>query len=324
MIGLAWNCRGLGRAATVRVLMDTIKSFRPDFIFLSEVKCSDPAKINLIVSSLKFPRFEFVPSVGLSGGLLLLWTSELNIQVTLSSEFAINFMVFSDPLSCAWLCSCVYGPILPHIKSLFWDGLNSIDQAHLGPWLLLGDFNSILASCEKQGGRPFASESHGGFQKVVDMNGLIDLGFIAIRLLGLTNGLGVLISKKDWIELLPMISGRFCSRMLLFSIYRQFNRITALSFCARLLSHLFPVLSSLNQCGRSMLVLKLLFGLLGARGTHYNLNSKIPRWLLSGGIGRSLAMSKPESLNSRLILQQFNLSLKLLMRSLRNTLNNGN
>lgn len=68
MIGIAWNCSGLGRVVTIRALKDYIKSFQPDFIFLSKVKCSDIVKINLLVSSLKFPNFEFVPSVGLSGG----------------------------------------------------------------------------------------------------------------------------------------------------------------------------------------------------------------------------------------------------------------
>lgn len=83
--------------------------------------------------------------------LLLMWTTDLNIQVIFTNEFLINFMLFSDPTSCAWQCSCVYGPVVPNFKGLFWDGLNSIGRAFDGPWLLMGDFNSILVGSEKRG-----------------------------------------------------------------------------------------------------------------------------------------------------------------------------
>jgi hypothetical protein len=47
-----------------------------------------------------------------------------------------------------------------------------------GPWLLLGDFNSILSPFEKSGGRNFGSSSHNDFVDFVHSNALVDLGFV--------------------------------------------------------------------------------------------------------------------------------------------------
>lgn len=293
MIGLAWNCRDLGRAATVRALKDIIKSFQPDFIFLSEVKCSDSVKINLLASSLKYPNLEFVPSVGLFGGLLLLWNSNLHIQVLLSNDFVINFLFFSDPPSCAWQCSCVYGPVVPNLKGAFWDGLNSIGRAFDGPWLLIGDFNSILTGFEKRGGRHFAMASHGGLQQVVDTNGLIDLGFIGhpftwsnkrVGAANIQERLDRALVNDRWKVLfldatvlhLPAVQSDHCPILLRTTPY----------------NHLF-VLLNLSLCGRSMWKPNLSFKLLGVRGSHYLPNLKILRLLLRGGTGRCSGMCNP-------------------------------
>ncbi|CAL1410372.1 unnamed protein product [Linum trigynum] len=45
------------------------------------------------------------------------------------------------------------------------------------PWLLVGDFNSILSPSEKLGGAPFDAARIRDFQEVVQDTGLIDLGF---------------------------------------------------------------------------------------------------------------------------------------------------
>lgn len=71
MIGLIWNCRGIGRPPAVRILKILIKRHRPHFLFLSKIKCHDDVKIQSLVKCLSFDYFECVPAVGKSGGLLL-------------------------------------------------------------------------------------------------------------------------------------------------------------------------------------------------------------------------------------------------------------
>lgn len=96
MIGLVWNCRGIGHPTAVRCLKEYIFDHRPKFIFLSEVKCSSHDNMKALVHRLGFASFEFVSAVGKSRGLLLFWDDSINIKVVLSTSSIINCLVFRD------------------------------------------------------------------------------------------------------------------------------------------------------------------------------------------------------------------------------------
>jgi hypothetical protein len=72
----------------------------------------------------------------------------------------------------------VYAPHISQGRALFWNSLANLGNSFGGGWLLLGDFNSILSSSEKSGGRAFGSSAHGDFADFVHSNALIDLGFV--------------------------------------------------------------------------------------------------------------------------------------------------
>jgi exonuclease III len=69
---LAWNCRGLARGLTIRALRASIRSLRPDLIFLSETKVPASRFMHSLVG-LGFSDWLEVPHVGLQGGLFLDW-----------------------------------------------------------------------------------------------------------------------------------------------------------------------------------------------------------------------------------------------------------
>lgn len=99
-----WSC------ATVRALRDNVHSLQPNVIFLSEVKYNDVVRIQSLSSLLKFPNVQFVPAVGTTGGLLLLWDYSINLCIILSNESIVNCLVLNDPISLVWRLSFVYGP----------------------------------------------------------------------------------------------------------------------------------------------------------------------------------------------------------------------
>lgn len=177
MIGLVWNCRDIGQASTVRSLKLLLKSHRPVFIFLSEVKCCNLVKVQKLIKSIHFDQFEFVPSKGKAGGLLLAWKNSINIKTIITTDNYINSLVFVNSTDVPWQLTVVYGSPVPHQRQLFWDDLSTIGNSFAGAWLVIGDFNVVLSSADKIGGRPVASSSSGGFQKMINDKGLIDLGF---------------------------------------------------------------------------------------------------------------------------------------------------
>ena len=48
---------------------------------------------------------------------------------------------------------------------------------HELPWLMLGDFNELLASSGKLGGKPFNPRRVQMFKDYLDSYGMVDLGF---------------------------------------------------------------------------------------------------------------------------------------------------
>lgn len=74
--------------------------------------------------------------------------------------------------------TCVYGPPSLIQSRQFWDTLDSLGNAHTRAWMLIGDFNSLVSSADKLGGKTVASSSNGGLRRLMDDFALIDLGFV--------------------------------------------------------------------------------------------------------------------------------------------------
>jgi exonuclease III len=92
---LVWNCRGLGLAAAVGELRDLIRSFNPSLIFLCETKKSRHA-MDTLKWSLGFANGEYVASQGKSGGLALLWTREIDVEIRPYSQYHMDAIIRED------------------------------------------------------------------------------------------------------------------------------------------------------------------------------------------------------------------------------------
>lgn len=71
-----------------------------------------------------------------------------------------------------------YGFAASEMHSQSWALLNRLCGCPNTPWLVGGDFNSILANDEKVGGRPKSQSDIDNFRRVVDSCGMLDLGFV--------------------------------------------------------------------------------------------------------------------------------------------------
>lgn len=81
MICLCWKVRGLGNPRTFGALKRLIKRVSPGMVFLSETKLYS-SKADRIKEVLGFCGGFGVASNGRSGGLLLLWSEEVDVVVT--------------------------------------------------------------------------------------------------------------------------------------------------------------------------------------------------------------------------------------------------
>lgn len=177
MSTIVWHCQEIGRPSAICNPSLLIKTHRPSFIFLFEVKCHDVNVVCRLVRKLCFDDFEFVPSVGKSGGLLLAWKTNFNIKIVVASLYFVNYHVFDGVVPLPWQFTLVYGPPTYSMRRAFWDSLDEIGSSFNGPWMMIGDFNVVLHSADKIGGQPVASSNNGGLHIVINNNGLIDMGY---------------------------------------------------------------------------------------------------------------------------------------------------
>lgn len=108
MSALSFNYRGLGNPSAVNSLRDLIRRGAPSIVFLMETK----------LSSMEFERIRdrlgdfhsvVVDSVGRAGGLALLWSKDVVIDLLSMLVHHIDVVVQEGLGDDAWRCTRFYG-----------------------------------------------------------------------------------------------------------------------------------------------------------------------------------------------------------------------
>uniref|UniRef100_A0A803PAK3 CCHC-type domain-containing protein n=1 Tax=Cannabis sativa TaxID=3483 RepID=A0A803PAK3_CANSA len=118
-----------------------------------------------------------VPRIGLSGGLLFLWKSNVNVTIiNYGQNFVDCYLAFDDGFSCHF--SGFYGAPVVSQRKFTWELLTKLkDSTPLMPWLVMGDFNEIISHLDKLGG-PLKNETQiDDFRTAIDKSGLQELNF---------------------------------------------------------------------------------------------------------------------------------------------------
>lgn len=114
-----------------------------DIICFQETKkeAFDASFIKKICPS-AFDRFESLPSVGASGGILTAWKNSLfSGELVFSNEYAISVEFTSRHSNDSWIVTNVFGPCTVEGKRGFTDWLKQIEMPEEIEWLIMGDFN---------------------------------------------------------------------------------------------------------------------------------------------------------------------------------------
>ncbi|RYQ92149.1 hypothetical protein Ahy_B09g098304 [Arachis hypogaea] len=131
-------------------------------------------RMNRINRKLKFDNMFCVEPRGLSGGLCLLWKSNVNVNVY---EWCDNYIKANININndLKWQGIFVYGnPVFKKRRKL-WQELTVSNISKEEPQVYLGDFNDILNQEEKAGMLPQPKICLETFRRFVDENGLMDV-----------------------------------------------------------------------------------------------------------------------------------------------------
>ncbi|XP_024042959.1 uncharacterized protein LOC112099735 [Citrus clementina] len=134
-----------------------------------------------------------VEAEGFSGGIWLLWRSFIEVEVSINHSQCIHFKFCKNKVFMSWV-TAVYASPNPMLRRQLWDRMENIASSIQGPWLIGGDFNSILYASEKQGGVGRNSGVCNLFRKWYDGHQIFDLNFKGPRF---TWSRGLLFKRLD-------------------------------------------------------------------------------------------------------------------------------
>ena len=142
---LNWNLRGINsqvRWDNIRLKVDELNC---NIICFQETKREfiDHSYIHNFCPR-RFNKFAYVPSIGNSGGLLIIWNGSLFDGVMLHQEkFQLTVQLRCKISNQTWFLTNVSGPTIQEDRANFITWLNNLDSSSMDLWMILGDFNLI-------------------------------------------------------------------------------------------------------------------------------------------------------------------------------------
>jgi hypothetical protein len=173
---LNWNIRGVNSAEKWPLVHNKIEESSALIVCLQETK-KESFDMNFIkgFAPRRLDQFAFVPSDGASGGLLVLWASNLFTGTILLHESFGLVIHFQSTLSEEnFTLVNIYGPCdgIPRENFIAW--LFHLDIPDDALWLLVGDFNFYRYSDNRN--RPGANITDmNTFNEVISYLGLVEL-----------------------------------------------------------------------------------------------------------------------------------------------------
>jgi hypothetical protein len=204
----AANCQGAINRPTVRSLLAAQKRIDPDVMFLSETHL-DSFPADCLRRNLKMNSMIVNPTTTRSGGVLLLWKQGINIQQLFSAPNYIDVSVH-ESTGKVWRLTGIYGEPKWEDKYKTWDKLRELKSNSNLPWVVIGDFNEILFSHEKEGGNPRPQNFMQAFRDSLIACDLHDVGYSGDRFTwrrgGVRERLDRATANSDWLTMHPEAS----------------------------------------------------------------------------------------------------------------------
>lgn len=130
-----------------------------------------------IMRKIKLDEGMFVEASGFGGGIWLFWdNSRIHIEEISKIDEILTVLV-CDSNNRRWVVSIIYASPLPLLRDDLWTYLSKLGEIIHLSWLVIGDCNQPLNSCDKKGGRPINRSRASKLQTVIDRSQLLDLGY---------------------------------------------------------------------------------------------------------------------------------------------------
>ncbi|XP_028551144.1 uncharacterized protein LOC114579729, partial [Dendrobium catenatum] len=221
---LFWNCRGARKKCTGNYLRHLVGDNDIHFIGLVETKVENLERSE--VDRLIGTRWDFfhLPSVGKSGGILVLWRRDLATFQVLAADEQVVVGALSLPGGQRWTIAVVYANKDYLRRRELWQLVSSFCDSGT-PILVGGDFNVCLDQSEKKGGKRVThSAGVAEMMEFMGCNDLHDLGFVGPKYTWTNNKEG---NSRIWVRLDRVLMSSDGLRIAPFATVRHMGRVAS-------------------------------------------------------------------------------------------------
>lgn len=169
---IVWNIRGLGRRASKDYLKLIKQQFRPVLLAILE-PMQQAQIISSFASSLCYGFF--LSGYPTNNAIWFFWNSDVQVHLVSIAIQSIT-MILRISYGPDIKLSIIYAKCTRLERQTRWTELRDASSTTM-PWLLGGDFNTILSSSKKKGSVPADPRSMLDFLNFLIEVGLTDLGF---------------------------------------------------------------------------------------------------------------------------------------------------
>ncbi|KAL3646608.1 hypothetical protein CASFOL_009575 [Castilleja foliolosa] len=175
---VSWNIRGLSTASRQKGVKALVVSHNVDIVGLLETKLDD----NRLRSFMTF-HFSGWNQVNnfdthVAGRILVLWNpSKVSMEPISISPQVIHFKATCKVSSVSTRLSFIYGLHSIIDRRPLWTNLSDFSGQNRSPWLLLGDFNNVLCSGDRQNGVDVTPYEIRDFEDFCSASGVSDLQY---------------------------------------------------------------------------------------------------------------------------------------------------
>ncbi|KAK9929514.1 hypothetical protein M0R45_026610 [Rubus argutus] len=187
-----WRTWGAGNDRFKAVVADMVKLNKIDILAICEPKVQF-CKASDTLMKLGFTDYKLLKLMVFSGGLWLLWNNNKFTVDVLDAAFQAISLKVTIPGLATWILTVLYASPNCSLRNNLWCYLENLFSMHRFPWILIGDYNELVAAVDKSFGS--LSGRFGGLKRWVERNALLILVLRAHASLGQTtelkNGLTV-------------------------------------------------------------------------------------------------------------------------------------
>ena len=170
-----WNCQGAASKGFRLTFRNLIKTFNPAMVVVLEPRING-RKTDAFIKNNRFECSHRVEAEGFSGGIWILWNNGYEVNIIWNHKQYIHFKVFENNSLISWV-TAVYASPIPAVRKQLWHNLGEIANRTQEPWLVEGDFNTILYAFEKKGGANKKSSVCSLFKNWFQSYNLCDIEF---------------------------------------------------------------------------------------------------------------------------------------------------